>query len=482
MKKLLAALVSVILAISLSACCCVSLLELNDKSSEFSSFSNYIYNESSYDFGSEDDTKKEDTKHEEHKSVQNDTILLENNKDIRLIYSNKQILYFLQKNENNRDDLYCLELDSKKVTLVEDNIAFDEFQVVDGYLYYTKALDSTPSQQFKRIKTSANSVSEGVPAVNNGIVVKGKSITSSSVWVYDGHYYDSSFFNGNMYYYIYRFDSNGTVKVLNEYAPPAANLTVYNNYIYFDGINKSEDGVYKLFTDGGGLQKLYKGSACVLDVNNDKVFFSTKEDVGKHIDLSYVSVDGGTVKRLIEGNINNVAVCNDWVYYVDLDDSCILKRINYSTNEIQNITKGSCNNFVVNEDESILYYISEHSDNTQILRVNIKNGIVEIDQEPVCPVLSISDILGTYKNQNHSGQEIYQPKFTLHDNYEFSFEVNNYHGMDTVVGTYTFDGTILTLMPNESSDKIILEIKSKNSFLFMSDMLGTTCFGDVFSK
>lgn len=46
MKKLLAALISVILAISLSACCCVSLLELKDKGSNYS----FLSVNSNYDF------------------------------------------------------------------------------------------------------------------------------------------------------------------------------------------------------------------------------------------------------------------------------------------------------------------------------------------------------------------------------------------------------------------------------------------------
>lgn len=46
MKKLLAGLVSVILAISLSACCCVSLLELKDKGSNYS----FLSVNSNYDF------------------------------------------------------------------------------------------------------------------------------------------------------------------------------------------------------------------------------------------------------------------------------------------------------------------------------------------------------------------------------------------------------------------------------------------------
>ncbi|MGN1081939.1 MAG: hypothetical protein ACI4SJ_00190, partial [Candidatus Avispirillum sp.] len=169
-------------------------------------------------------------------------------------------------------------------------------------------------------------------------------------------------------------------------------------------------------------------------------------------------------------------------YYIDKDDSHQLKRVNISSNNVQNLTEGACKNFLVNNDNSILYYLSEYSDETQILRISIGNQITHIDEEPSKPTINADDILGKYKIENYHGMEKYCPNFTLLNNNTFTFEINNFSGMYTINGTYTFDGVVLTLNAYDGADKIVFEVKGKERLLFMNDMLGDTYYGDVFIK
>ena len=414
--------------------------------------------------------------------IVSDEIVLKNNKNIKMVHTSGSYIYFFQTSESNYNDLYCLNLDNREVRLVDKNIVSDNLQLDNGYLYYTKSTDLMYKQSFRRIEISEKAEPEDVIAVNNGISVKGSKIINSNSYVCDDYFYNGSWYSGNLYYYIYRYDSTGNVKMLCDYIFPVTNMTVYKSNLYFDGINLNEDGIYTVPINGGSYKTLYKGSANIVSITDDRIFFSTGTNSEGVIDLQYIPVNGGSAKKLIDGKIENIIVCDNWVYYIDKDDSHQLKRVNISSNNVQNLTEGACKNFLVNNDNSILYYLSEYSDETQILIISIGNQTTHIDEEPSKPTINADDILGKYKIENYHGMDEYCPNFTLLNNNTFTFEINNFSGMYTINGTYTFDGVVLTLNAYDGADKVVFEVKGKDRLLFMNDMLGDTYYGDVFVK
>ena len=409
-------------------------------------------------------------------------VILENNSNIKLVFASGSLIYFFQVNDSYHNDLYCVDQNSGDVWLVDYNINYCDPQAENGYLYYPRSRDTYTSSRFYRVKIANKAIPESVDAVNNGVTVKGSSVIFSNAYVCDGYYYNGNWSDGNTYYYLFRYDANGNVNMICDYIFPATDLNVYNNNLYFDGINLDEDGIYSVSVEGGAYKTLFKGSACIKCVAEDKIFFSTGTNTEGTINLLYIPVNGGNAKKLIDNKIENIIVYDNWAYFIDDNDSHLLKRVNVSTNVVQNLTEGACNHFIIDRSTAILYYISEFSQKTQILRISVGNGISPIDNEPSRPTMDINDLPGNYKIRNYNGADEYCPNFTLHSDNTFSFTVNAFSSMYEMTGTYTFDGRVLTMTPSGSGEIIVLEVNGKDSFLFMNSMLGDTYYGNVFVR
>ncbi len=434
------------------------------------------------------------------KPLQADNLTLENYDNVKLVYTNDLDLYFCSQENSNTENLYIYNLTNNKITLIEENVSYDSIQVDGEFIYYTKYTDTNGGFFFKRLNIATRK-SENVNVVNNGIKISQKgvdNISFSSCYVKNEHFYSSLWANGNQYCYLIKFSSSNDVKIICDFMFPAANLTVYQNKLYFDGVNLNEDGVYSVSTNGGTYKTLYSGSAIVLDVCNDKVYFSTGSNSSGITDLNYVSINGGSVINLFANKASNIVICDAWVYYIDESDSHKIKRVNTSTKEVQTITNGECVDFIISKEKEMLYYQSKYSENAQILRISINDGIKKIDSEPKSIAINSQNILGTYKTENFDGNDEYCPKFVLSPNNAFNFEINNYEGMYTIKGKYVVENDVLTLIPDSNTNKLILGIMGSNNsneifkiilkssgkdkFLFTNEYLGTSRYGDIFVK
>ncbi len=300
--------------------------------------------------------------------------VLDGKKEISLIYISDYQLYYTAINENWYYDLYLLDIKRNETTQVDNDI-FQYPQCSDGYIYYTKSVDLKDEYAFRRVNIG-NDEFENVDVINNGFNIKGNNIKACFPDVFDGHYYltlsHHDNFTGNVdYFYIIKINASGEVKIICDYIFPPNDLIWYNNYLYFDGINMSEDGIYIISDEGGMYNQLYSGSTILLGISDEKVFFSTGNNTEGIKDINYIFLDGSQKTLLFSGNLANIEICGSWVYFLDMDDSNRIKRVNIDSKQVQILTDERVENFAINDKKDVLYYQRTYLTESQVYRITI---------------------------------------------------------------------------------------------------------------
>lgn len=321
----------------------------------------------------------------DHKQINDEyAFTLDGKKDITLIYISDYQLYYTAVNENWRYDLYLLDIERNEMTQIDNDIVQCP-QCSDGYIYYTKSIDLEFENAFRRVKVGG-AVFENVDVISKGFNIKGSDFIDCYPDVFDDHYYSILSHHNDLmgcvdYFYIVKINASGEVKIICDYMFPPNNLIWYNNYLYFDGINLTEDGIYVVSDEGGMYKQLYSGSTILLDVSDGKIFFSTGNNIEGIKDINYVFLDGSQKTCLFSSNLSNIIVCGSWVYFLDIDDSNRVKRVNIDSKEVQTLTDERVKNFIINDKNDTLYYQKTYLTESQIHRISISTNECGVDKE-----------------------------------------------------------------------------------------------------
>ena len=182
----------------------------------------------------------------------------------------------------------------------------------------------------------------------------------------------------NDYIYYKRFNYNSSVEVVFK-------VTLYVIFRLKDGDSKPEelhtgivDGIsllgnslyYRSFEDN----RIFKLAIVGVDGKDDKIIsqkdynpvasfdgkFYFAETDGNH-NLMVMDPKNNSVSTYKTGNFYMPIVTEKYIYYIDLDNSRKLSRINKKTNEIEVLTDDKCINYNVNEEYNVIFYQAENS-------------------------------------------------------------------------------------------------------------------------
>ena len=311
-------------------------------------------------------------------------VFLEGKREISLIHASDTELHFFAVNEAGLHNLYTINFLDNEIVLVDYDIHMGiRTQYSDGYIYYTKTLELeelSRQQRFRRVGVTGGSP-ENVAAVID-VYVKEQQRTLSSVLAANGSYFTSMSHqnpNGNWRSYLVRIEPCGEASIISDFMFPSTGFTWYNNHLFFSGINLSEDGVFVVPDEGGTRRRLHTGPTTILAAADGRLFFSSGRFHDGIIDINYIHLYGCQKVNLFTGELSNVVVLGEWVYFIDIENSSKIKKININTRRIHYLTATRVQDFIINDSGTWLYYQRAYLMGSQILRLPI------VQTEFVCP-------------------------------------------------------------------------------------------------
>ena len=327
----------------------------------------------------------------EDATVDNEYFLfIEGKREITLIHASEDALYFSAVNESYLYNLYVINYSDNETTVLDYNI-FQGVQYDNGYIYYTKLLynrssrsfGSRSSRSFRRVGVVDGS-REDVVAVEE-VYVKGELRTLNNAYFANGNYYTSMWnydLCGNATnVFIIGVDPSNEARIISDYMFSPRGLTWYENKLYFSGTNLNEDGIYVVPDEGGMRRRLRTGPTTILTVSGDRIFFTTERFHYAVTDINYILLNGCQETNLFTGESANIEVMKEWVYFIDIEDSAKIKRVNVYSGEIQTLTDGRVKDFILSDSGEWLLYQRTFLAGSHILKLQIPCSELADDAE-----------------------------------------------------------------------------------------------------
>lgn len=110
---------------------------------------------------------------------------------------------------------------------------------------------------------------------------------------------------------------------------PSSNIAYYDGRIYYIPLN--EQGIFSMNMEGGDRKSITSVDAAQLFVYDGYIYYTTYEsDSGK---LYRIMLDGTGEELVIEDNISYMAVYDGWIYYLNYIDYDHLRFVRYSIDD-----------------------------------------------------------------------------------------------------------------------------------------------------
>ena len=305
-------------------------------------------------------------------SINNENVLfLEGKRDVSLIHVSEVGLSFSAVNDIGFHNLYVINYSDNEITMLDYNISiFQRVQYSNGYIYYSKLYDDWNSS-FRRVRIT-DGFAEDVIAVDE-FYFRENRFTLSTAYVINSNYLSSLTYrhlSGTLQRFIVEIDSEGEVRVINDligFYP--RDLIFYENNLLLSGTN----GIYLLSEERGGLHWRihHKQQPKLLAVSEGRVFFGTRYDWDRIVDINYMPLCGCANTNIFSGEVANVDVLYEWVYFISIEDSSKVKRVNIYSGEIQSLSDARVKDFIIDASGNWLYYQRTYLIGSQIRRHRI---------------------------------------------------------------------------------------------------------------
>lgn len=202
------------------------------------------------------------------KGKNDSSVLFKGDYDIRSLNITGNKIYFVNiKNENfsNNDNLnnqiYCMNLDGKDVTLINDNEFSNDFleiYVIKNRVYYVGTDNNVYSMDLKgedrKLEVESNT---GLLAINNKFIIYNKEKEGNDTYVT----------------YIKTLGKNDERELISNSLINTPIL--YENYVYYID-EKSE--ISRVNLNGGNPEKIYSGTAYNMNIYNGNIYYLNYRD------------------------------------------------------------------------------------------------------------------------------------------------------------------------------------------------------------
>ena len=194
-------------------------------------------------------------------------------------------------------------------------------------------------------------------------------------------------FKGNLYG-VFRI-KKGSDKGKPVHTGIVTNISLVGNYIYYQGYNdKKVFELRKVKIDGKEDKKISDTPYSPVSVANGNIYFP--EVTGNHNLMKLdTQTDNITVHKL--GNFYLPVVSNNYLYYIDLDNSRKLTKMDLSTEEKQVLTQDCCVSYNISTDKDVIFYQAENSkEDHKLIKIDTNGDNKTVIKEGDCYNISIT--------------------------------------------------------------------------------------------
>lgn len=251
----------------------------------------------------------------------------------------------------------------------------------DGYIYFANPYDEN---KLYRMDTEGENAEKVCDDIVSYINIEGD-------YIYYARFNDKdaveTIFKGNLYG-VFRL-KKGSDKPEAIHAGIVTNIALYGNYIYFQGYNDNKMlELRKVKIDGNEDKKISDAEYVPVSVSNGNIYFP--EVNGNH-NLMKLDTETDKITVYKTGNFYMPVVVNNCLYYIDLDNSRKLTKMNLSTEEIKIITEDSCVSYNIAADKNIIFYQAENTrDDHKLVKTDINGENTTVVREGDCYNISIT--------------------------------------------------------------------------------------------
>ncbi|MEG0641323.1 MAG: DUF5050 domain-containing protein [Clostridium sp.] len=122
---------------------------------------------------------------------------------------------------------------------------------------------------------------------------------------------------------------------------------INNEDIYFVNVYRGED-LYRVC--GKMYSQITEDKVRGINIIGDTIYYTTLLS-----ELKSININGENKKVILEGLVENVIVCEDYIFYINVLDNYSIYRYNIKNNEIQKISSDICDKINISNDN--IYYI-----------------------------------------------------------------------------------------------------------------------------
>ncbi len=155
------------------------------------------------------------------------------------------------------------------------------------------------------------------------------------------------------------------------------NVALSGNYLYFRSYDdKNLYQLYKVGIDGDDEIKISDRGYTPISISSGNIFFIEVD--GNH-NIMRLNTENDEITQYKTGNFYMPIVCNNYMYYIDLDNNRALSRMNMATEEKEVLSSDKVVNYNLSEDSNVIFYQAENSlDDHKLVRMDL-NGENAID-------------------------------------------------------------------------------------------------------
>jgi len=185
---------------------------------------------------------------------------------------------------------------------------------------------------------------------------------------------------------------------------------VVGDWIYYSSF--SEDGFYKIRSDGKQKKKILEDTADNFYVDSDKIIYWAAKRKNKPMGIYTVNLNGTEEKLLVSGIIICFNVDGDWVYYAGASNSV---TSNQSNSGIWKVRKDGSENTKITDDVGTInvtrgwIYYTSASDNSYLYKIRTDGtGKTKLNSNATDKINIAGDWIYYQIINNNSSAELYQ--------------------------------------------------------------------------
>lgn len=163
------------------------------------------------------------------------------------------------------------------------------------------------------------------------------------------------------------------------YDDPTQVACLYGNYVYYQHYDQTNGlWLYRTRMDGEDEAKLLEEPCAPYVVYNQMIYYTgTKNDHAIH----YMNITGGGDSVLLDGNFTGLTLQGDYLYFLDMGENYILKRMLLSGGNVETVINTRLATYNVTENGDIFCQVDDGTDGNGLYYLASGTGSLQLIQQ-----------------------------------------------------------------------------------------------------